>query len=213
MIKAILFDFGGVYMDSPFDAVSDIARETGVDPDLLKQVIFGDYHQDTDHPWHRLERGELSLEDAREGIIHEGRKHGLDTDIYQLFARFANVERGLKQALLDKTLEWKDRGLQLAMITNNIREFTGWKDLFPYPVADVYHTISDSSELGMRKPNPAIYQHTLQQLAIEPGQALFLDDYPSNVEAAQSVGIHGFVVKQNIDDAIGWVEQQLASQQ
>ena len=210
MIKAILLDFGGVYMDSPFQAVSDIAVETGVEPTLLKNIIFGDYHQDGQHPWHQLERGEISLEEAREGIIREGQKHQLDTDIYQLFARFATVERGLKTALLDKTLEWKERGLQLALVTNNIREFTGWQDLFPYPVDDVYHTISDSSMLGIRKPDPAIYQHTLQALSVAPQQALFLDDYPSNVEAAVNLGIHGYIVADDIQPAIDWVEAQLA---
>ncbi|HEY9033792.1 MAG TPA: HAD family phosphatase [Pseudomonadales bacterium] len=210
MIKAILFDFGGVYMDSPFAAIGNIALEKNIDPALLKQVVFGSYHLDSDHPWHRLERGEISLEQAREGIIEEGRKHQLDTDIYQLLARFADVERGLRKPLLDKTLEWQQRGLQLALVTNNIREFTGWRKLFPFAVDEVYHTISDSSELGIRKPDPAIYQHTLQQLGIEPRQALFLDDYPSNVEAARALGINGFVVEDDINPAIDWVEQQLA---
>lgn len=210
MIKAILLDFGGVYMDSPFAAIGNIALEKNIDPALLKQVVFGSYHLDSDHPWHRLERGEISLEQAREGIIEEGRKHQLDTDIYQLLARFADVERGLRKPLLDKTLEWQQRGLQLALVTNNIREFTGWRKLFPFAVDEVYHTISDSSELGIRKPDPAIYQHTLQQLGIEPRHALFLDDYPSNVEAARALGINGFVVEDDINPAIDWVEQQLA---
>lgn len=209
MIKAIVFDFGGVYMDSPFKAVNDIALENHIAPELLTRIIFGDYHLDSNHPWHCLERGEITLEKARELIIQEGKKHQLDTDIYQLFARFAEVERGLRQPLLEKTLEWKDRGYLLAMITNNIREFDGWRALFPFAVEQVFQTISDSCYLGIRKPDPAIYRHTLDALKTTPQQALFLDDYPSNVDAAQAIGIKGFIVDENIQTAIDWVEAQL----
>ena len=61
---AVLFDYGGVFTISPFAAVGDRGADLGVDPKLLVDTIFGPYDSDTDHPWHRLERGEVSLEAA-----------------------------------------------------------------------------------------------------------------------------------------------------
>lgn len=209
MIKAILFDFGGVYIESPFSAIADVAKDMNVPVELLQQITFGDYHIDGEHPWHRLERGEISLEQTRELIILEGEKHNIKTDIYEMLARFASVERGIRGPLVDKTLEWKKRGYRIGMITNNIKEFTSWRSAFPFTLEEVFEVVADSSALGVRKPNVLIYQHALNQLGIEPHEALFLDDYPDNIEAAKNLGINSFVVEDPIENTIAWVEMQL----
>lgn len=210
MIKAIMLDFGGVYMDSPFVAINHIAKAHGIDAQLLSRIIFGDYEKDSQHPWHRLERGEISLETARLLIIEEGLRYQLDTDIYSLLAQFAEVPRGLNQALVNKTLQWQQQGIKLALITNNIREFDHWPQLFPFDIHSVFTTISDSCYLGIRKPNPAIYQHTLAALGVAANEALFLDDYLGNVQAARDLAIESFLVQESIDEAIGWIDQHLA---
>jgi len=68
-IEAALFDFGGVFTDSPFEAFERYGRDIGVEPERVVEIVFGPYSEDTDHPWHRLERGELALGDAREQIM------------------------------------------------------------------------------------------------------------------------------------------------
>ncbi len=60
-IHAVLFDFGGVFTDSPFAALEELSDELGIGPRELLEIVFGPYDDDTDHPWHRLERGEVSL--------------------------------------------------------------------------------------------------------------------------------------------------------
>ena len=64
-IRAVLFDFGGVYTSSPFSLFAEAAAELGATPEHMLDLVFGPYDRDTDHPWHRLERGELSLLEAR----------------------------------------------------------------------------------------------------------------------------------------------------
>ena len=66
--EAVLFDFGGVFTQSPFEAVRLHGDELGADPELVLSVLFGDYDQDGNHPWHRLERGEIALPAARAEI-------------------------------------------------------------------------------------------------------------------------------------------------
>ena len=78
-VHAVLFDFGGVFMDSPFAAVRAFGTQKGIGPERVLDLIFGAYDTDTDHPWHRLERGELSLTDAREAILALGEpEHRID---------------------------------------------------------------------------------------------------------------------------------------
>ena len=64
-IEAVLFDFGGVFTESPFLAAHEAGEELGIDVDVAFDLCFGTYHDDGDHPWHRLERGETTLEDKR----------------------------------------------------------------------------------------------------------------------------------------------------
>ena len=64
------------------------------------------------------------------------------------------------------------------------------------PVDELFDVVVDSTEVGMRKPNPAIYHHALDLLDdVPPGQAVFLDDSPGNVEGARRAGLHAIHVE------------------
>ena len=71
-IEAVLFDFGGVFIDSPFGATEDYAREHGIEPERLMVSVFGSYERDTEHPWHQLERGEITRRRS-EAVDQRGR--------------------------------------------------------------------------------------------------------------------------------------------
>jgi putative hydrolase of the HAD superfamily len=73
-----------------------------------------------------------------------------------------------------------------------------WRSLVP--VDELFDAVVDSSEVGMRKPNPAIYHHALEQLGgIAPEHAVFLDDSPGNVEGARRAGLQGILVTDPLD--------------
>ena len=76
-IAAVLFDFGGVFTDSPFEAVAAYGAELGMSAQEVTATVFGSYEQDGDHPWHQLERGEVTLESARQSILSLGQSHVL----------------------------------------------------------------------------------------------------------------------------------------
>ena len=67
-VEAVLFDFGGVFTLSPFETVAAAGRELGLDAAEASRLCFGPYEEDGDHPWHRLERGEVTLEAARAAL-------------------------------------------------------------------------------------------------------------------------------------------------
>lgn len=200
-IRAVLFDFGGVFTDSPFHAVHDYGAELGLSQDEVTAIVFGSYEHDGDHPWHQLERGEISLEDARQHILERGRAHDLEVDIYDLFGRMAGNNGGAdsRRPLVDKVRELKERDYALGIITNNVAEFgDGWRGLVP--VDELFDFVVDSSSAGVRKPDPRIFELALAQLQdIEPAQALFLDDYLANVEAARALGLQAMHVGTDLD--------------
>jgi putative hydrolase of the HAD superfamily len=189
--EAFLFDFGGVFTDSPFTAVEDFGRGIRADPDRVSAIVFGSYEHDGEHPWHRLERGEIRLEAARESILALGREHGLDIDIYQLFARMAGNGGGAdaRGALVETVRGLRGAGYRTGIITNNVREFgDGWRALIP--VDELFEFVVDSSHVGVRKPDPRIFALALEQLGRpDPARCVFLDDHPANVAAARALGM------------------------
>lgn len=201
-VRIVLFDFGGVFTDSPFTAFEAMAAEIGAAPGQISTLMFGSYAEDSDHPWHRLERGEISLQDARDAILEEARRrHDLELDIYQLFARMPR-DGGLRQAMVDEVRRVRDAGLGTAIITNNVREFSdGWRGLLP--VDELFDLVVDSSLEGVRKPGQEIFLRALERAGgLEPRQALFLDDHPANVRTAEDLGIRSIRVGQDVTLAI-----------
>ena len=209
-IHSILFDFGGVFTASPFNFVAQYANKLGADPLLLGRLIFGDYHRDTDHPWHRLERGELSLDDAGTEIADLGSQAGLNLNLLEVFESFPR-DGGLREEFIAKARSLRDAGYKLAVVTNNIAEYNeGWRSLFE--VDDIFDTIIDSSVEGVRKPDPAIYHRALFQLSCPaPWQAVFLDDFDGNLSAAAELGMHTVLVGEDGPAALQELDRILAA--
>ena len=76
------------------------------------------------------------------------------------------------------------------------------------PIADICHAIVDSSELGIRKPDPRIFEHALETLGgIDPSRAIFVDDFEANVEAAEALGFRGVLMKDDYHPALAEIER------
>jgi epoxide hydrolase-like predicted phosphatase len=192
-LKAVIFDFGGVFTDSPFHAFSAYAERIGATDDQVTEIVFGGYGIDGDHPWHRVERGEISLEAAREGILALGAAQGLNVDIWEVFMAMAENGGGLRHELVDFVRKIRASGLATGIITNNVVEFREhWRGMLP--VEELFDFVVDSSEVGMRKPNPAIFHKALEIGGLTPEQVIFLDDFEGNVIAASALDIHSILV-------------------
>jgi putative hydrolase of the HAD superfamily len=193
VIEAVLFDFGGVFTGSPFDTIRTGGARFGIDPDELFDIVFGPYDADTDHPWHRLERGELPLFEARDLLIDLARERGHDIDPFEVLKHVA-IGGEASEVLVARTIELRRAGYRTALITNNIAEFKdGWRRLVP--VDDMFEVIVDSCEVGMRKPDRRVFHLALERLGgIPPERAVFLDDAPGNVAAANAMGMHTILV-------------------
>jgi epoxide hydrolase-like predicted phosphatase len=200
-IRAVLFDFGGVYTPSPFSVFADFAAEVGATRERVLDLVFGPYDRDTDHPWHRLERGEVTLLDAREAIMALVSEAGLAFDPLAVLARMAGGGAA-RDAMVAATRGLRERGLRTALVTNNAREFrAGWRAMIP--LAELFDAVIDSSEVGVRKPDPVIFELALRELGgIAAEHAVFLDDFPGNIAAARRLGMHGVLVEEDPSSAL-----------
>jgi epoxide hydrolase-like predicted phosphatase len=193
--EAVLFDFGGVFIDSPFPAFEASSRELGIDPGWLLELTFGPFAEDTDHPWHRLERGELSMIYALSAITSLYRNAELDFEPFALLARTMSSHTRANPQVVECVRALRAAGLKTALVTNNAFEIRDrWRSMLP--IAELFDDVVDSSEVGMRKPDPAIYELALERLGGLAAEAsIFLDDLPSNLEVAEGLGMRSVLVE------------------
>jgi epoxide hydrolase-like predicted phosphatase len=206
-----LFDFGGVFTPSPFEVVADAARQLGVAPHIVTSTCFGGYDRDTDHPWHRLERGEVTAAEALAAIRGLAAEAGYDIDPIAVLGRGMGGGRSVRQDVVDLAREVRARGLKSAIVTNNVKEFgAAWRALLP--LDELFDLVVDSCEEGIRKPDPRIFRLALARLGdIAPERAVFLDDAPGNIAAAHSLGMRTIHVAPDHAAALGELRALLAA--
>lgn len=209
-IDAVIFDYGGVFTPSPFTAAHAYAWSQGAEPDLLLEIVFGTYGADCDHPWHRLERGELAFVDALAEIGEQAIAAGIRFDAGEMFGAMAHDDVD-RTVVTDCVRRLRDRGIATAILTNNIREYGDtWREHLG--VDELFDAVVDSCLEGVRKPNPAIYELALVRLGVDdPARAVFLDDFADNVTAARAVGMHGIVVGPDPAAAIGALDRLIGT--
>ncbi len=208
-LEAVVFDFGGVYTPSPFTALAAVGATLGLDADTTVRLAFGPYDEDTDHPWHRAERGELALGVCRDEVLAASVAHGVSLDLWEVFAEMGRGMSGVRAEVVDVTRRARSAGLRTGLLTNNVAEARDfWRPLLP--LDDLFDDVIDSSEVGMRKPDRRIYELALANLGVShPAAAVFLDDWPGNVRAAQSVGMTGIVVGDDPSGAVAALDALL----
>ena len=160
------------------------ADELAGDPDSLESEGEAD-----DVPaWHRLERGEIDMAAYYAMIVERAPAllgRSIDFDAYGRFLRSSTP--GVHWEVVHRIRDLRGR-VKLGLLTNNVKEFgEHWRATFP--IDELFEVVVDSSHVGMRKPDPEIYLLTCSQLAVEPGEAVFVDDNADNVAAARALGM------------------------
>jgi putative hydrolase of the HAD superfamily len=202
-IRAVISDFGGVLTNKLIEAFAAFQDETGISTEQLGRGMQRVAERDGEYPLFRLERGEISeqefLEDLSWGLEPElGHRPKLHRfrEIY-----FAALHPN--EPMLALMRELRERGLRMAILTNNVRE---WEELWrsKLPLDEIFEVIVDSGWVGMRKPEPEIYLLTIERLGdgLRPPDCLFVDDNLLNVEAARELGMTAVQFHSN-EQAIG----------
>jgi putative hydrolase of the HAD superfamily len=200
---AVIFDLGGVIMKNggPRDFTS---RYPDHDPAMIAELIMGPHHLDTDHPWHRVERGEITLAECRsltKQLLDDAGVVASTPPAKPASSGGAAFTFQLNDDMVQFIHDLKEAGRPIAILTNNVKEFREWW----WPLMDfesIFDAIVDSHEVQMRKPNPEIYRLTMNRIGAIPERTVFLDDLHANVEAANAVGMHGVHVEEDSMPAI-----------
>lgn len=186
MIRAALFDFGGVILSSPFEAFARYEAEHGLPEGFLRGV-------NTTNPdanaWARLERNEVDLDEFRALFEDEARALGGEVDARAVIG----LLRGeLRPAMVEAVRRCHDR-LKTGLLTNNVitmraDAMSGSSD--PHAsVLGLFDVIVESSRAGVRKPDVAFYELACRELGIDPSEAVFLDDLGINLKPARALGM------------------------
>ena len=205
-IRAVISDFGGVLTNPLWEAFAGWNANVGADPGVLGQALQCAAEERGEHPLYALEKGEMSEQEFTQVVqAHLPGDIRLDgfRDVY-----FSHLHPN--EPMIDFLATLRDRGLRMAMLTNNVRE---WEPLWraKLPVDDIFEVVVDSAFVGMRKPDPHIYELTLERLGdgITGDECVFLDDLDVNCEAARELGMHA-VQYHDAEQAIAEIEAVLA---
>ena len=184
-VSAVVFDFGGVLITSITNQLSKIAQHHSTDVPTMLAIMLGP-HESGHHPWHRAERGELAVAEIQAELAPWAAEHNIVLRGDEIEALMSPGQYTVIQPMLDKVAELKRRGFKTGLLTNTFAEFrpTMQQDL---RFGD-FTAVVESFAVGSRKPEPDIYQATANMLGVSHEEILYLDDFPQNIEMAQSFG-------------------------
>jgi putative hydrolase of the HAD superfamily len=185
LIRAALFDFGGVILSSPFDAFASYEREAGLPEGLIRGLNAT--NPDT-NAWAQLERSEVSIEEFCKLFEAEASEAGHVVDATRIIGLLSGE---IRPEMVEAVRRCKEQGLVTACLTNNFVVSEGHVDRETEmaSVMALFDAVIESSKVGVRKPDPRFYELACEQLGIEPSEAVFLDDLGINLKPAKAMGM------------------------
>ncbi len=208
MTRAVLWDFGGVILSSPFEAFNRYEAEIGLPRGFIRSL---NARNPDANAWAKMERSEVDLDGFAALFEAEALEQGHRLSGHHVLKIISGEVR---PEMVEALRRVKER-FRIACITNNmpaghgpgmardparIREIERIMGLFEHVV--------ESSKLGIRKPDPRIYQHTCQLLGVEPADCVYLDDLGINLKPARALGMRTIKVE-NAAQALAELEAVL----
>ncbi len=194
-IRAVIFDLGGVVMDSPLHAIARYERDHGLPHNAINHGIVAAGEAGA---WSRLERGELPLDEFYGPFEDDCRGHGFGVDARRMMEYIAEAGTARPQ-MLEAIRRIRARGLAVAALTNN------WSSDGENPLRALFPVFIESSVVGWRKTDPRIYELACSELGVTPPEAAFLDDIGRNLKPARALGMTTIKVD-DPDDALRELE-------
>ena len=186
MRDVLICDFGGVLTTPLQEGFLAYQEESGVSLEELGKAMGRAAEEHGEHPLFVLERGEISEAEFRSRI----ERHLEDGfDLARLRALyFERIEPN--HAMIEFVRDLRGRGVRAALLTNNVREWEPlWRAKLP-EVDELFELVVDSAFVGLRKPDPAIFELTLGRLGgVAPERCVFVDDLDVNCDAARALGM------------------------
>jgi len=208
-IKAVISDFGGVLTTPLLGSFAALQDETGIDAGALGRAMQRIAEREGEHPLFELERGRTSEADFLDALQRElASDLGHEPELHRFSEIYFDALQ-VNDSMIGLMRDARARGYRMALLTNNIREWEPlWRAMLP--VDEIFEIVVDSAFVGMRKPEPEIYELTVERLGdgIGPADCLFVDDVEVNVDVARDLGMHAVHFQSN-EQAIPEIEAAL----
>jgi len=187
MIRAVIFDFGGVFTSSPFEAFNRYERERGFPQDLIRRINSTNH---LENAWARFERAEVDLNGFDTAFAAEAKAFGYELpgrDVIPLLS--GDVRPEMVEALRRIKARFKT-----GCITNNVPSMQAVgadrpDSLYRREIVEMFDEMIESSKLGIRKPDPRIYALMCEKLGVAPEESVYLDDLGGNLKPARAMGM------------------------
>ncbi len=210
-IRAVISDFGGVLTTPLLGSFMAFQDETGISAETLGRAMQRIAESEGEHPLYELERGRLAESEFLDllrarlepELGHEPQLHRF-SEIY-----FEALDPN--EPMISLMRDLKGRGYRMALLTNNVREWEPlWRAMLP--VDEIFEVVVDSAFVGVRKPEPEIYELTLERIGggIGARECLFVDDVEDNVATARQLGMAAIQFRSS-DQAIAEIDAALAA--
>ncbi len=209
-LQAVIWDFGGVLTSSPFEAFSRYEEEKGLPKDFVRSVNARNIHENA---WAKLERSEVTGEEFDQLFRAESRDLGHEVPGKDILGLLSG---DIRPAVVDALKLCKSK-VKVGCITNNAPVGKGAgmsadevKAAKVTEILSVFDHVIESSKIGMRKPDPRIYELMCETLEVDPAHCIYLDDLGINLKPARAMGMHTIKVLneaqllQDLRDATGF---------
>ncbi len=186
---AVLWDFGGVILSSPFEAFNRYETEAGLPKDFLRGLNARNPYTNA---WAKMERSEVSLDGFVTLFEEEARLQGHRVEGLKILQALSG---DIRPQMVEALRRCK-AAFRVACITNNVKSGEGpgmarspEKAKAVSEVLSLFEHVVESSKIGLRKPDPRIYQHTCDLLGVPPDRCIYLDDLGINLKPARAMGM------------------------
>jgi putative hydrolase of the HAD superfamily len=186
MIEAVIWDFGGVLTTSPFDAFERFEIERGLPAGIIRRTNAANHWENA---WAKFERAEVDLEAFDSLFATESLALGAEVrgrDVLPLLS--GDLRPEMVEALRRVAAKFKT-----GCITNNLPAnaigSVGGRSLYIAEVMALFNHVIESAKIGLRKPDPRIYQMMIEALGVDPRRCIYLDDLGVNLKPARDMGM------------------------
>lgn len=178
MIRGVVFDLGGVILESPLQAIADVEARHGLAEGSVNRSVAA---AGPGGAWARMERGELAGQDFHRAFSAELAGAGHVVDTVELMAAVES-SIAVRPVMLDEVRRLRREGYTVAACTNNWAPFEG-------PLPGEFDVFVESVVEGTRKPEPEMYLLVVERMGLQPSELVMLDDLGVNLKPARAMGM------------------------
>ncbi len=186
----VISDFGGVLTTPLVEAFASVQDRVGIPPKTFGEALRALNEREGTNPLFELECGRITekefqvqLADGLEPLL--GHRPEIE-DFGLLLFEALDPNPGM----IDLIREVRRDGIRTSLLTNNVKEWeVKWRSMMP--IDELFETVVDSAFVGCRKPDPRIYNLTLERVGLDPEECIFIDDMKINIDVANELGLHG----------------------